>query len=542
MTISSGRGEPSAMATPAPVFSRKATGFVRLGTPYRTLVANAVNIGITYAAFYFWLVPGNFPHTNLLLSILLTLPFGLAFMTAWGLWAILVPRSGGEYVWLSRAVHPALGFGVSGLTFVSWTFWTGLSGYWASTLIVGPIFSVLGATHHSSTLTDIGAKLQASGVPSWPWAIGVGTALVSLAILTRGMGLYYKIQQWVWHIGLLGLAVGVVLLLVNSQADVKSGFNQLAAAGGFHGNAVHTIERAARAMPTGTTFYGLLGMFGVFAYTAVTSGYIAGEVRTPRRTQLIGCIGAIVVYAAIVLVVLLAMAKGVSLRFNNQAAWVNINDPAHYPVTASPTYMLWMTLLARTNVVLVIFVGIGLVLLGINWAPIMIICASRTLFAWSFDRLLPERVTRVSKSGSPTVALIVITAMGVILITAYAGGSFKYVSPYFALMVAYLIVMLFAMLVPFLPKTRAQYRGSRADIRVAGVPLITITGVGGAILFGIGVYLALTVDGLGYNTTSNLLLTLGSFVVPFALYFVIRIVRDRQGILLSRAYDELPPD
>jgi len=73
----------------APVFSRNATGLVRLGTPYRMLVANVVNVGVTYAAFYFWLVPGNFPETSLIPAVLLTIPFGVAFLTCWALLAIM---------------------------------------------------------------------------------------------------------------------------------------------------------------------------------------------------------------------------------------------------------------------------------------------------------------------------------------------------------------------------------------------------------------------------------------------------------------------
>lgn len=535
-TTDDARGAPA-----TPVFSRKATGLVRLGTPYRMLVANVINIGVTYAAFYFWLVPANFPQSSLLLSVLLVIPFGLAFLTAWALLAILMPRSGGEYVWLSRAVHPSIGFGVSGLTFMSWAFWSGLAGYWVATLVVGPICSVLGATEGSSTLIEIGEKLQTPGLPSWPWAFAVVTALASLLILSRGMSLYYRIQQSMWYIGLATLLLGIGVLVFGSPGDVKSGFNELAAAGGFHGDAARVVENAAQARPSGISFHDTLGMFALFSFAATTSGYIAGEVRTPRRSQLVGAIGGGAVYGGIVLLILLAMIKGVG-GFNNEAAWVSINAPAHYPVESSPTFMLWMALLAKSNVVILILTGIGLTIFSVNWAPTVILSASRTVFAWGFDRLLPEPLTRVSRSGSPVIALSSIVAIGIVLISLYANGSFQYVAPYLALIFAWGLVCLVAMAVPFLPTTKALYTGSRADIRVAGIPLITIVGAMGTIFYAIAAYYNLSVEGLGLNTTSNILLTVFSFVVPAVLYFVIKAIRARQGIRLAAVYDELPPD
>jgi basic amino acid/polyamine antiporter, APA family len=525
-----------------PLYSRNATGLVKLGTPYRILVANLINIGVTYAAFYFWLAPGIFPETNLILAVLLVIPFGLCFLTAWALMGVLMPRSGAEYTWASRAIHPAIGFGLSGVTFVSWTFWTGLAGYWVGTLVLGPVLSVLGATNNNSTLLGMGTALQTTGFPSWPWALGVAGAIGSLLILSFGMETYYKIQQWMWHIGLVTLALAVGVLLFGSTDQLKEALNSLATAQGFNGDAFNTIVTAAAAKPSGLTLYALLGMFPIFSFAATTSGYIAGEVRTPKRTQLIGTVAGGAVYSLMVLVILLAMAKGVGLDFNNDAAWVSLNDPDHYPVASSPTFLLWMALLAKSNVLVMVLMTIGLVIFSINWAPTVIIAASRQLFVWGFDRLLPEQVTRVSRQGSPTLALIIITVLAVILITAYSAGYFLYIAPFLALIVAFGIVCLIAMLVPFLPTTRRMYEGSPADIRVAGVPLITITGAVGVIFYAIGLYYALTVSSLGFNTTSNLLLTALSFIIPAAAYFVIKAIRARQGIMLDALYKELPPE
>ena len=56
-------------ATQGEVFSRRATGLVRLGTPWRVLILNFANIGLTYIWFTYWITPGVFPQSNLFLSI-----------------------------------------------------------------------------------------------------------------------------------------------------------------------------------------------------------------------------------------------------------------------------------------------------------------------------------------------------------------------------------------------------------------------------------------------------------------------------------------
>jgi hypothetical protein len=106
----------------------------------------------------------------------------------------------------------------------------------------------------------------------------------------------------------------------------------------------------------------------------------------------------------------------------------------------------------------------------------------------------------------------------------------------------YLIVCLVAILFPFLPTSRRIYRGSAADISVLGIPLVSISGGLGTILYAVALYYELHVSGLGYNTRSNIILTGLTFIVPVILYFPIRRFRASQGINLAAATRELPPD
>ena len=106
----------------------------------------------------------------------------------------------------------------------------------------------------------------------------------------------------------------------------------------------------------------------------------------------------------------------------------------------------------------------------------------------------------------------------------------------------YLIVCVVAIVFPFLPTSRKIYRGSQADISVVGIPLLSIGGALGTVLYAVALYYELHVTGLGFNTRANVILTALTFIVPVVLYFPIRRFRASQGINLAAATRELPPE
>ena len=104
-------------------FSRRATGLVRVGTPLRVLILNFANIGLVYIMFTYWAQPAAFPQSHLLAGIALAAVFNAVFCLALAIFTSSFPRSGGEYVYVSRSLHPAIGFAVSFAAALSQSFW-----------------------------------------------------------------------------------------------------------------------------------------------------------------------------------------------------------------------------------------------------------------------------------------------------------------------------------------------------------------------------------------------------------------------------------
>ena len=121
------------------LFQRQATGLVREAGTWSTLVYNInfISIGLMLM-FVLQLIPSFYPGGDMvgsfLLALLIVLPTSLVF----SMLAAAMPRSGGDYIFVSRALHPFLGW------LMAWSqgvwlifFWIGFNAWFALTFVVG---------------------------------------------------------------------------------------------------------------------------------------------------------------------------------------------------------------------------------------------------------------------------------------------------------------------------------------------------------------------------------------------------------------------
>jgi amino acid transporter len=180
-------------------FSRRATGLVRVGTPIRLLILNFANIGLVYIMFTYWAHPAVFPRSHLLAAIGIAAVANAIFCLGLAILTSSFPRSGGEYVYVSRAIHPVVGFAISFAAALSQSFWVGIGGYWIATLALAPILSTFGASTGNETITGWGADLASPTA-----GFVVGTIFVILAALLNlgGLRAYFKFQAINFVIGI----------------------------------------------------------------------------------------------------------------------------------------------------------------------------------------------------------------------------------------------------------------------------------------------------------------------------------------------------
>ena len=155
------------------VFLRKATGLVREVSLIDALIMNTLGMNVAVGAVFLFLqAPANFPNGNMLLAVVIgTLLMAFTLLWVYSEFAAAMPRSGGDYVFVSRALHPFLGWLLSwsqGLWLIF--FWIGFNAWFALTFAAPVAMTTLGAVtgHPGLTWPEVSSTSNEVLRHSWP--------------------------------------------------------------------------------------------------------------------------------------------------------------------------------------------------------------------------------------------------------------------------------------------------------------------------------------------------------------------------------------
>jgi amino acid transporter len=173
----------------------------------------------------------------------------------------------------------------------------------------------------------------------------------------------------------------------------------------------------------------------------------------------------------------------------------------------------------------------------------------RSFFAWSFDRLMPEKLADVNeRTHSPIIAILVVNVIiAALTIWSVYSNVFQLVLGLIVLAGCLGVVIVAAAAIALPLRRPDLYRASPASLKVLGVPVLWIAaGLSIAVFVALAVvstqYPALVMSGNPGNFWW-IPAWFGGLVVGGALlYYVPRLVRARRGINLSFVYKELPPE
>jgi amino acid transporter len=178
---------------------------------FDAFVYNFLSMGVIFPWTYLW-GPASFPGGHVELAILLTFLIQVPISLAYCLLATVLPVTGGDYVYQTRAFG-RWGFVSVMSGFVIWILqWIALSGWLFTVLGLAPLLLSLGVRMRSSLLIYWAISVQT------PWGIFIVTvalALLTTLFLTRGLRLYVKVQRYLFAFTLL--AVGAVVFVYLSR-------------------------------------------------------------------------------------------------------------------------------------------------------------------------------------------------------------------------------------------------------------------------------------------------------------------------------------
>jgi basic amino acid/polyamine antiporter, APA family len=545
-------GQPVA-ATERGLFVRKSTGFVREAGAFDAMVFNAVfsaPVGATLAWGVFFALSA-FPGSDLVTATLISFVINVPVLIMMGLLASSMPRTGGDYVWVSRILTPPLAtisnFGAAFSAMIGATFWARYFPVFA----LGPILVTLGVFFDNQTLTTWGTNFQTN---NW-WIFFGGLAMIVLmtSILIAGTKTTFRWQNAFWIIASIGTFLAFAVLVIGSSGDFQSHFNDLSHKFGGSGNTYQAvIDKVSGSIATspqpGNLDATLPSIFVIMVFMMWNwwSVYLSGELKSAsNRNRQLGIMFTALAWDVVFICVgVLLIYKVAGYPFMSA---VNTAGNSAYVIPTGPWYHFLAALTANIPVLTVLIVGSFLfwslpAMVGNTFMPV------RTVFAWAFDRLLPAKLADVNaRTHSPVPAILLV--MGLVtamLIWSIVATTFQ---TWLALGVLAGVVTVWIVSVAAFtfPERRPDlYRGSPANVSVAGIPLLKIVAPLSFLVVSFLTYLTLKYPALAIGTTDHwwwVPTFMGAIVVVgLVVYYGAKFVRKGQGVDIDLVYKELPPE
>jgi basic amino acid/polyamine antiporter, APA family len=519
------------------MFTRNATGLVRELNAFDAfnLVFSAVLIpvGITQVMGF---APQFWPHANMVVSFLIATPLVACFGLVYLYFTIIMPRSGGDYVWVSRTLHPFLGFVVNfALTFVFLT-WIAFNFTFMLSIVLPALGYVAGITGKAITSPSNGEMM------------GIATGLTALfAILmmfgVRAVARYMRITfAIVW----IGMAIWIVLMLVGSHGTFISNWNHHAGASysSILTKARHLGFNAGGGIALGATLAAMVYCFQVYTGFQWT-GYFAGEIKNARRTATTSIVGGLIISAIIYVVASLLVYKYFGYKFFGSLVYLGLGGgSSHYTLSFAPYLPTLVKFLPGGQVLGVIVVACFLLAI-FWWTPTGFMLGTRNLFAWSFDRLAPSRLTDVSdRFHTPVVATIVIALVVELLnyLNIYQGLGAFLLNVIVIMGLAFIVVSIAAGTTPFRRSALHAEAPGWARARLLGVPVITVVALVSAVSWAFVIYTALHTGFGGKLGWGPMLKVFAAPAIAAVWYIGVSLYRRSQGISLANTFREIPPD
>ncbi|MGH3277127.1 MAG: amino acid permease [Streptosporangiaceae bacterium] len=525
------------------VFSRKASGLVRVGSTLDVFIFNvglvSVGIAIAYNQYYGpSLYPGAQPWISTLIAAL-----GMVFVAAaFYCWSVVFPRSGGVYVFLSRTINPGVAFVMSVLETIILLYYAALAAGLIVQVGLSSFFGAVGMVAKNPTLVSWGASVARPVGVFW-----IGALIIVLAggLLISGTRRYFTVQRILFIVAVAGLAVIAIAMIAGSRRSFQANltgltglrYNQVITAAIKHGYA-----RAGTSFGTSSKFlvWPLLPLLG-----AVQSVGIGGEIKKVRRSQLLGMVGAVAATGLVIALFAVLANKDFGYTFQGAIAYNSISGVTSATTSTAPWFAVLTGILGH-NVVLS-----GVILATFAawiwfWIPAELAYTTRSMIAWSFDRIAPNKLGFVSETvHTPVVAIGISTGGSIVFMWLIAFKAVAFLTFIEVLLVIWGTVMVAAVLFPVLRK--GLYASSPAkNFKIAGVPVMPAAGAVSALFMALA-FVLLWRDPIAAGPLIKFSkmpveawITLGGIVVGAAWYFGAKAYRKRQGIDVSLAFQQIP--
>ncbi len=502
------------------VFVRESTGLVKSAGFWDAVSINIANmsIGAALATVGFTLAAlPTVAGANLVYASLIAALFAIPQVIVYSTLIRHIPRVGGDYVWLGRALGSKLAWLTNGLVF----------GFIIESLTYYALIAFAAVFQLESVLPILGVNVSLTPIQE----VGIGIAFFAVIVLANILGTKYgiKLMTALTTVSLLGLIIAMAILFIMPKTQVINAVSSLLPTGYTYMSVTHSYSGPFFSM---NAILMLLPFFAIYVYPWLQAGpAIASEIK--GKNALHWNVPMAFLFS-LVFLTLGFEAMYYSLGFNFVTAALsnpNLNGIINFWTVA---------MVASHNAALSWFIGIASVVWYLAVLAYGAIVVVRYWFALAFDRVWPSFFAYVSpRFGTPIYAHTFDLVVTAVLIAA---AGFLY-NTFTALYGAVVEAIIYYMVVGIAAIIIATLRYSSFNMGSRSRAILTIFGV-----LMVGVMAYITYEFLAYPQIwgGNWLaygVELGAVILGIVVYLLSRYVNLRKyGIDISVAYTEIPPE
>ena len=198
-----------------------------------------------------------------------------------------------------------------------------------------------------------------------------------------------------------------------------------------------------------------------------------------------------------------------------------------------------------SSTVVIVLLNLSFIVAIVVALPATFLIATRSLFAWSFDRVIPDKVSEVNeRTRSPLVANMIVLAVTLIYLAVivFAGGGFLKLlyTAGIAELLTFFVVAIAG--VVFAYRRRQMYEASSVRKTILGLPALTVIATVSLAVYILFFVSLCTADALGANGSDGIRATYIIAIIAVLIYPVSKALNRRRGVDLGLAYQELPPE
>jgi len=410
------------MADKRNVFVRESTGLVKNVSFLDALSLNlgSMEVGLALASIgYTMVLMPSIAGINMIYASLIAAALVVPQVVVYHTFLSRIQRTGGDYVWASRAIGSVggvLSFGGVMMIQIAYSALTVL----ALVFAVGSVGVALGYTN----FLPLALPGNIGGNPALQFLIGgiIFVLLMLVNVFNPKAGFRFLSAAIVLGLIILALASGV--LLASGHQGVVNYINSLNAVGPNNSKITYSSLASSYSGPlfslSGTLMFALFYIFYSYPWFATAAPVAGSEFKgySPSKYSIPLSFLMTFLFTTIPIAIMYYVGgfKFITMAFSNPTLVYNYS------------LNFWtLAMGVSNNSVLATIIGAGWILWDLALLAYLIISFSRYILAASFDRLLPARLSAVNRYGSPWAALVLdlIISLTVAGLAAFFYGPFS---------------------------------------------------------------------------------------------------------------------